>query len=420
MKFTNELKNAVIVLLTVIFIGCEHTEPEIVKTNRNIEGYVQKGPYLNGSSITIYDLNARLNPTGIAFDAQITNNEGRFTINEIPLSSNYIKIRANGFYFNEILGKKSDAQLTLYAISNIANNSNINVNLLTHLEKSRVEFLIHDSLMSFNEAKIQTQREILSIFNIARDSIPFSENLDISESGDENGILLALTAILQGFRTEGELSELLANISNDILEDGVLDNPTLGSSLINQALYLDSTDIKLKLENRYKEIGIEKAVPRFGSYITHFINNTNFEITEKLIKYPSTGNYGNNILDLNRLEYVSGRENPYSLAADLPKGTALKIKISSLSTSSTYRSKLDSIAQANNGDRMALWLYKPASNVNWSVQTFDKKNYTQIFTAIEADKSCDLSLFFEKGQFLIEYFEMGSEKVSRSKIIHAN
>ena len=48
-----------------------------------------------------------------------------------------------------------------------------------------------------------------------------SEYLDISQPGDKNAILLAISVILQGYLSVAELSELLANITTDIREDGL-------------------------------------------------------------------------------------------------------------------------------------------------------------------------------------------------------
>jgi hypothetical protein len=42
--------------------------------------------------------------------------------------------------------------------------------------------------------------------------------LDTSQTGEDNAILLAISLIIQGFRTESELTDLLANISTDIRE----------------------------------------------------------------------------------------------------------------------------------------------------------------------------------------------------------
>jgi hypothetical protein len=418
MKPTFYLQLIILFAFATFLNGCTDTEEEPQSTTQSIVGYVQKGPFLNGSSVTVYDLNSFLNPTGISFNTQITNNQGKFSLEEIPLSSNVIRVRADGFYYNEVLGKQSNSQLTLYAISDITRNSTINVNLLTHLEKARVEYLLQDNEITFSEAKKQAQREILAIFNIDKDSVDSSEKLDISEEGDDNGILLAVTSILQAFRSESQLSELLANISNDILEDGLLDDTELGSALINQAVYLDSAGIKANLEKRYNDIGGTATVPSFGKHIKNFIEKTPFQPTEMLIKYPSTGLHGTNILDVAKVEYFKSTTGKFSLAAQLPTGTALKIKISAISSSEpTNVHEGDSASNNTTTGAKSIWYYSITTNINWSISTFDNVNYVQYLTAIEDDKNCDLGITFERGKFLIEYFEMGAQVASRKKII---
>src|SRR5690606_23617658 len=142
-------------------------------------------------------------PTGKSYNVQITDNKGTFELNNVSLSSAYINLRADGFYFNEVSGKQSDAQITLYALSDVTGKSELNVNILTHLEKSRVEYLMKSG-QSFVESKTQAQKEILAIFNIEKSDIQSSENLNISKPGDDNAILLAISAILQGHRSESE------------------------------------------------------------------------------------------------------------------------------------------------------------------------------------------------------------------------
>lgn len=408
-----------LLITAAILNGCtEPVEEEPQPNTQSIVGYVQKGPFLNGSSVTVYDLNSFINPTGISFNTQITNNQGKFSLEEIPLSSNIIRVRADGFYFNEVLGKQSNSQITLYAISDITRNSTINVNLLTHLEKARVEYLMQNNETTFSEAKKQAQREILAIFNIANDSIDTSEKLDISEGGEDNGILLAVTSILQAYRSEGQLSELLANISNDILEDGLLDDSELGSALINQAVYLDSAGIKANLEKRYNDIGGTATVPTFGKYIKNFIEKTTFQPTEMLIKYPATGLHGINILDVAKVEYFKSTTDKFSFAAELPTGAALKIKISAIASSEPNNvHEGDSASNNSANGAKSIWYYSVTSNINWSVSNFDNVNYVQYLTAIDDDKNCDLGIMFERGKFLIEYFEMGSQTATRKKTI---
>jgi hypothetical protein len=376
-------------------------------------GYAQKGPFLNGSSVTVYDLQSDLSPTGKSYNSQITDNKGTFQLSNISLSSNYIRIRADGFYYNEISGQQSATQITLYALSDITGKSDINVNILTDLEKSRVEYLMKNG-KSFADSKIQAQKEILAIFNIEKSDIKTSENLNISESGDDNGILLAISSILQGYRSESEMTELLSNISNDLKEDGILNSGTLGSDLINHAIILDTTSIKNNLAKRYSDIGATVSIPEFGKYIANFISKTKFEVTEYIISYPNNGINGDNILSLSKTTYNGGLDIPHSLAAQLAGGTALKIKLTSLTTIS----EPDTSKSIN--VNKAVWYYGYGSSINWSISVFDNTNFTQTFTAIESDKSCDLRMYFEKGSFLIEYFEMNSTLPTRSKTIICN
>jgi len=273
---------------SILFKTVEHT------LGKTIRGYAQKGPFINGSAITVFDLQGNLSPSGKSYSEQIVDNQGSFELNNIELSSDFLSIRTDGFYFNEVSGKQSTSQITLYALANIAGKSNININLLTHLEKARVEYLIKER-KTFTEAKAQAQKEILAIFNIDNSNIKVSESMNIIEQGNDNAILLAVSSILQGFRTESEMTELLSNISTDIKTDGILNNPALGSTLINHAIALDTVAIKNNLIKRYNEIGVSASIPYFGKYIANFIKNTPFVITQSLITYPETALHGDNI-----------------------------------------------------------------------------------------------------------------------------
>jgi hypothetical protein len=309
-------------LILILFISCNKEDKVDLLKKEFISGFVQKGPFISGTSITINELENDLSQTGKSFNTQITDNKGSFEINNIELVSNFISIRADGFYYNEVLGEQSSSQITLYAISDISDKSAINVNLLSHLEKSRVEYLISQG-ESFSDAKNQSQTEILAIFNFALDSIDYSEQLDITKEGNGNAILLAVSLILQGQRTEGELTELLSNISSDLKEDGVVDDSSLKTQLINHAVYLDTTDIRNNLEERYSAIGLSVQIPDFEKYLAQFIDSSGYTFTN-YISYPTEGKWGTNILNSSDTLFVAG--NYYSMAADLPSGTSLTVK----------------------------------------------------------------------------------------------
>jgi len=389
-----------------------------VVTTKNIVGYAQKGPFINGSSVTVFDLLSDLSATGKSYNAQIIDNKGTFQLHNIALSSNYINLRADGFYFNEISGQQSAAQITLYALSDITAKTDVNVNILTHLEKARVEYLIKNG-KSFADSKIQAQKEILAIFNIEKSDMQTSENLNISETGNDNGILLAISAILQGYRSESEMTELLSNISNDIKNDGILNSAALSSALINHARTLNADSIKNNLTKRYSEIGATVTIPDFGKYIANFVSKTHFVVTQSLVAYPLRGIHGANILSLATTNYTPDPGANFNLAAYLAKGAALKIKITSLSADTTTINPTDS-TQTEIIVKKASWSYGYGTSINWSISSFDELNYTQTFTAIESGKTCELEMGFDKGTFRIDYFEMNSIVPTRTKIIICN
>jgi hypothetical protein len=416
-KLVSLLFSIILILAVVALSSCKKSGSEELIPEKDITGFVQKGPFISGSSVTVYDLKSDLTPVGKSYNAQISDNQGSFQLNGVALSSGLASVRADGFYFNEVAGSQSAAQLTLYALADVTGSGSINVNLLTHLEKPRVEFLMQQG-KSFSEAKIQAQKEVLAIFSLEKDGVGASENLNISQGGEDNGMLLAISSILQGYRSEGVLTELLSNISNDIREDGQLDDENLGAALVNHAVSLNASVIKANLRNRYQELGATASVPDFGQFITNFITQTSFEATGPVIAYPASGIYGENILALSRTDYLSGQGNLCSLAAGLPENSALKIRITSLSDSDTIKTvSADSTEISGPATTKAAWYYQSSSNHNWSISDFDMETFSQTFTAIESDQSCDLALFFDRGSFLVEYFEMNATEPSKEKTI---
>jgi len=288
----------------------------------DVSGFVQKGPFINGTDISVTELTEELAQIGKMFSSQIMDNKGTFDIKNIELTSPFVELKANGFYFNEVANENSPAQLTLFALADVTETSDINVNVLSNLEKNRVQYLVSNGT-NFKDAKQQAQAEILSIFEIESDNISDSERLDISKPGDGNAALLAAPVILQGYLPVSELSELLANISTDIREDGILNSAQLGTTLINNARLIKLAEIRQNLASKYETLGLATVVPNFEKYVNQFIENTDFEFTA-FIEYPPSGKHGLNLLDPDKTNYTNGT---YSMRAILPAGKRLKVEI---------------------------------------------------------------------------------------------
>jgi hypothetical protein len=392
MKFLN----SVLFLFLIFLFSCEkNNEIQIVSLN----GYVQKGPYLNGTAITISELSGELIPSGKNFSSQILDNKGTFEINNVALSSSFVELKADGFYFNEVTNCSSVAPLTLYVLSDLTDKTSLNVNVLSSLEKRRVEYLISvDS--SFNVAKQQAQSEILKIFEIKKEDIVASESLDIMKAGDDNAILLAISIILQGQLSVAELSELLANISTDIRTDGILNSNTLGTILMNNAKNTNLNQVRKNLENRYESLGMDIAVPDFEKYIEYFINHTSF-IYSGNPQYPDSGFYGKNILNLSDTIFLCDK------GPDLGDGDYCSMKVKLRDIHSKVRVEIT-------GKKVAVYdIQGWITNANSYPYIYDD----YVFEA-EGVLSSDLKIHFnDRGNATIKIYEDNNTSPTRVKII---
>ncbi len=231
-----------------------------------IPGFVQKGPFIQGTVITVHELDMQLVPTGRTFAASIDSNTGHFTVPG-TLAYPYVELSATGFYFNEVSGALSVAPISLRALADMRISSSINVNLLTHLEFDRVRYLVGNG-MAFADAKTQAQHEILVAFNIGAGAIASSEHLDISQAGDGNAVLLAISAIVQSNRSEAQLTELLSTISSDLREDGLLNTSAAHATLVAGVEYIKPrlAAIRTNIVARYAALGVPATIPAFEPY----------------------------------------------------------------------------------------------------------------------------------------------------------
>jgi len=271
-----------IIVLSLFLITCggggggggsaptEPTDPYVVNIV-SLAGAAQKGPFNNGTIINIAELNNSLAPTGRNFTSQIIDNSGTFSVANVQMEFSFAQINASGFYFNEVGNQVSSAQLVLSGLSNLTNKTNMNVNVLSNLEMNRLKNLLTaNSSLTFNQAKIQAQEEVLAIFDYSRAGMAESELLDITKAGVGNAKLLAISAILQDDRTVGQLSELLANISTDITADGILNDTSIIQSLLQSAYNLDLEAIRTNLEARYASLGLTVTIPNFETEVNNF------------------------------------------------------------------------------------------------------------------------------------------------------
>lgn len=274
----------------------------------------------------------------------------------------------------------------------------MNLNLLSTLEVTRSEYLMSNGA-SFDNAKKQAQAEVLKIFTIKKPSIGSSEELNITQNTDDNAALLAISLILQGFRTEAELSQILGDIGTDIRTDGVLNSSNIGSSLINDAKFLNLASIRQNLQSKLNNLGLSTTVPYFEKYITQFIDSCNYTFTKK-ITYPYLYNGKQNLIKDTVFPVISGTQ--YGINAYLPKGTSIKVLVRATPGFST-NCCAGPVTGSNNG-----WTI----TVNWPDST--------VFRATGNDQNVFVPFMFgppTSADFLI--YENGASIPTRTKTIIA-
>ena len=178
----------------------------------SLAGYSQKGPFLKGSTVYLYELSdgRTLKQTNGNFTSIITRDDGRYKFTARDLVSQYAMIVVDGNYRNEVTGKSSEAPIRLRAITDMRKRSDANINLLTHLEFDRVYYLVTREKKTVKQAKTQAQKEIFAAFHIDTTDVKVSaEDLDVFGKTDADAALLAISVLLQG---DGKMSKSKGNV----------------------------------------------------------------------------------------------------------------------------------------------------------------------------------------------------------------
>ncbi len=308
--------------------GDDASSSSVTPTDRTIKGVTQKGPFVKGSKVTVLELKSgrSLDQTGSTFISTIQENDGKFTLNARSMVSQYIELQAEGFYRNEVTGKKSNASLTLYALTDVMMREGgvVNINLLTHLEYYRVRYLVKHDNMRMDEAKEKAKNEILTAFGIKGD-FASSEDLDIFSTGDGNAALLAISVLMQhDFEEVADLTELLTAFASDIEEDGKWDEAESAKYKAEVADWASAQDISgglAEIRTNVEKWNLGK-VPEFEKYVRNFwyVNYGLGECTKN--------KYGNVLAINNELSANSGKkirfvckDGAWVEAADIEKDT---------------------------------------------------------------------------------------------------
>ena len=268
----------------------------------SLAGFTQKGPFLKGSTVYLYELSdgRTLKQTNGNFVSYITRDDGHYKFTSRELKSQYALIMVDGKYRNEVTGNLTTTPIQLSAYTNMLSRKFANVNLLTHLEKDRVFYLVTKLHKRVVAAKKQAQSEIFKQFYI--DTTGFkkeSEDLDLFGQTDADGALLAISILLQGDRDESEMMALLTEISNDMETDGEWNGNGADSIKAAMALWALNNHGRLgEFRNNVESWGLGSA-PAFEKHIDNFIEKVfgSVDCSGKKDGYKETVNRKNSPYD---------------------------------------------------------------------------------------------------------------------------
>lgn len=397
------MKNYVIAVITVLIFSLfyckDQNNPLPLETVKHydITGQAQIGPFMNGSDVNVYELDRHFDPTGRSYHTN-TDEKGHFEWTGIKLVSPYVEVVADGFYYNGVTGEMSNERITLKAISDLSLHKILNVNILTNLESERIKYLITSKRSSIRQAKIESQKELLKVFNIDSIQIDNAESLDIVNSGEPDAILLAVSSILQANRSTAELTKLQADMILDMKEDGILGDTILQNSLFTQSVGLDLQKIRQNLVSRYAKLGIAlTTINNFDRYISYFNLHSTFHFNPSF-EYPASTLNGINLLAINAHKLQAYTF--YSLAVKMPTTGQIKIKIKMT-------------------DGIGPWWYLASENYGWKVDPYDQATGQQEFISTINGEIIDLPLAFSAyGTAIVEYYCKPSSAPTFTKAIH--
>ena len=301
--------------------GSVEDQEIIAISDKTISGVSQKGPFVNGSSVTVQELDGEtLAQTGDSYEGKIKNDLGEFSVKVTKLASQYALLKANGFYRNEVTGEKSKSQVTLYALTDLSDRDEVNVNLLTHLAYERSLYLAtsKDSL-SVSEAKKQAEAEVLKTFGIEGD-FAAAEDLNIFGENDQSAALLAVSVLMQGNLSEGDFSERLANYAADIESDGIWNDSKTATKIADWANSQGLGSGLLKIRENITKWELSADVPSFEKYVNNFWwQNYGLGTCDK--KRESEVLKNQNTTSANADEYYICKSSSWQVASDLEKDT---------------------------------------------------------------------------------------------------
>lgn len=294
---------------------------DFIVKDASILGAAQKGPFKVKSLLSLSEVfvrNDTLVYSGRIYNDEISSNKGDFVIPKVTLIYPYAVLEVRGQWRNEISGEYSRDSMTLRVLTDLSNRTEVNINLLTHLEFDRAVKLISEGYNVY-AAKTQAEHEIVTAFGFAT-TVEYSEDLktfvpSTNISHDANATLMAISLLFIADKNGTDIQKTINDFRSDFAEDGSWDNEQMKANMADWAEAFDGGSIRANVK-KWNILDI----PKYENFLTIFWNNayglggcdqTRYGVVSK-VQNKSSKNYG--------IHYIC-KENGWQKATDYEKDT---------------------------------------------------------------------------------------------------
>ena len=273
-------KQSVFVQADSILYTCslKNWEPEKIKgyivKDASILGAAQKGPFKLKSPLSLSEVllrNDSLVYSGRKYNGEISSNKGDFIIPKVSLIYPYAVLEVRGQWRNEISGDYSKDSMTLRVLTDLSKRTEVNINLLTHLEYDRAVKLVNTGYNVY-AAKTQAEHEIMTAFGFAT-TVEYSEDMktfvpSTNTTHNANATLMAISLLFIADKNDADIQKSINDFRNDFAEDGSWDNEQMKANMADWAESFDGSSVHANVK-KWNILDI----PKYENFLTIFWNN---------------------------------------------------------------------------------------------------------------------------------------------------
>ena len=307
-----------------------------------------KGPFKQGSTVTIYQLNGDGSRSSTSQSTTTSDDQGTFVFSSIPWTG-ATEFEMTGQYLDENSGEYiSDGNITAIVDVQSGAVDDVQINIFTHMATKNIKQQLSNSI-TLSTAKANAKAKIEEIFNLSLDSGVELEDLDLTDGSGTNKVantqLLKISAaLLETSNPEETLAKIV-----DGLEDGDSSdsNTTVAlAEIVEKSSSVDLSSVAAQMES---QLGIS-SVPDSDDLMTgtlgihHTMEFTDVSDAHLNTTYTSNevtvdGLYGGSgTLSVSGLTYSIDGADYVSSSSTVSNGQKLKLQLVSSSDYATQTS----------------------------------------------------------------------------------